>query len=294
MIQSTYDNISQQNSSQDQNQNHAKFSCLSFLNHEEYQSYYRPMARFCGSVHAAIMLNELVNRLLYHEKRKELISHEKFGGDWFYLTMEKCEERTCLTRREQDTGLKILKEKGLIECISFGLPAKRHFRIKMENVLAVMGLSKKESSLAENAKLDWRKTPNYDGGKRQTAPYIKEPKEEPLSRTTTTNTGCVDVDVHNSTKKEAAKALKSYLDNRIRDWGQEWQIPLEVYLALMNNYNDAYVLDQVSYMLNKQHIAIKDENCYAKKKKTERIGKPETYLRMACEKNYAMSTNYAK
>jgi hypothetical protein len=142
--------------------------CLSFLNHDSYQTYNRNIAKKLKSVTAAIMLSELVNRYEYHANRDELV--EKDDLNWFYFTAEKCEERTCLSRREQDTGIKILEAYDFIQKKSIGLPAKRHFRLREDKILEALSLSRKDSSLAENAKQHSTKTPNFS--------YIEEPKQD--------------------------------------------------------------------------------------------------------------------
>lgn len=149
-------------------------SVLSFLNQDSYQIYNRNIAKYCQSVNAAILLSDLINRLEYHSTRDELVCSEKYGNGWFYYTSEKCQERTILSRREQDSAIKILREKGLIQVQTFGLPARRHFQVNEEKILEIFGFSKKVYSLAENAKLDSTKAPNCVGGKRQTAPIYKE------------------------------------------------------------------------------------------------------------------------
>lgn len=162
-----------------------KISLLSLLNQDSYRTYTVPVARYLGSVHAAIMLSEIINRHEYHERRNELIECPKNGMNWFYYTQEMAEERTFLSRREQDSAIKTLIEKEMIEAVVFGLPAKRHFRLRIEKIEDAFGNSNKHSRMAENAKLDGAKTPNYDGGKRQTAPqgktgriHIEETEEE--------------------------------------------------------------------------------------------------------------------
>jgi hypothetical protein len=105
----------------------------------------------------------------------ELINNEKHGPGWFYYTVEKGEERTCLSSREQETALKILEEFNFIEKKCFGLPSKRHFKINELRILAAMGFSNNKSSYAENAELDLRKTQNFT--------YIEEPHKEPQVNT---------------------------------------------------------------------------------------------------------------
>lgn len=146
-------------------------SFLSFLNNESYQTYNRNIAKQLRSVNAAIMLSELIQRYQNHKKQKELINHETYGEAWFFYTHETGEERTCLSRFEQDNGIKKLEEAGYIQKITFGLPARRHFRILSKNIMESLLFSKKHSSLRESDKLDCEKVTNQIDENSQTHIY---------------------------------------------------------------------------------------------------------------------------
>lgn len=152
---------------------------LFFLYQEDYGIYSRSLAKYLKSLNASVILSELAQRRKYHSDRNEIISDERYGDDWFYMTHEKMEDRTALSRKEQDSALKILIENGLIEQKNFGVPAKRHFRLKVDKILEVYGLSKKHSSLTVSDKLDCPKGTNWNDRKGQTVHIDKEPKEEP-------------------------------------------------------------------------------------------------------------------
>ncbi len=152
---------------------------LFFLYQEDYGIYSRSLAKYLKSLNASVVLSELAQRRKYHADRNELISDERYGDEWFYMTHEKMEERTSLSRKEQDSSLKILIENGLIEQKNFGVPAKRHFRLKTDKILEIYGLSKKHSSLTKTDKLDCPKGANCNDRKGQTVHIDKEPKEEP-------------------------------------------------------------------------------------------------------------------
>ena len=80
-----------------------------------YHTYNLDLARSLGSLAASIVLCKLLQRHTYHQENNQLIKLRDKEGLWFYLTQEKCEEQTFLSRREQDTAIKILREKGLIK-----------------------------------------------------------------------------------------------------------------------------------------------------------------------------------
>lgn len=165
------------------------FPILDLLDSGSFRTYQIPVARYLGSVNAAIMLSELINRHKYHHSREELIHCPKNGGNWFYYTVEMGTERTFLSDREQATAIKTLIEKNIVEARVFGLPAKRHFRLKIDKIATAFGNSKSKSSYAENAELDTTKAQNHICGKRGTATqendmhiHIKENKEEHQER----------------------------------------------------------------------------------------------------------------
>lgn len=109
---------------------------LGLLNSGNYQIYNRKVAKALGSIGAAIMLAELVNRYQYHKERDELLTFDKHEGEWFYYTLEKCEERTVFTRSKQDSAIQILQKHNLVEKAQIGLPSKRNFRLNLDAITA--------------------------------------------------------------------------------------------------------------------------------------------------------------
>ena len=79
----------------------------------------RDFVRLGIGITGALFLSQCV----YWSKRT------KSDGGWFYKTAAEWEDKTGLTRREQETARKRLKELGLIEEKLVGLPAKLHYRI---------------------------------------------------------------------------------------------------------------------------------------------------------------------
>lgn len=125
---------------------------LFFLNEDNYGVYNRPLAKAIGLV-PAVVLSELIQKRRYHASKRELINDARHGDGWFYHTIEAMEERVGITRHEQESALKKLKDLGLIEAKVFGLPARRHFRLNDMKVLEVLGFSNNVYSLPENGNL---------------------------------------------------------------------------------------------------------------------------------------------
>jgi hypothetical protein len=119
----------------------------------------------------------------------------KARGGWFYKSQEDWEEETGLTRREQETARRKLKERGLLEEKLAGVPATLHFRVNVEALFgrlieAEQGQkpekSPVQSSLAETCKLESPKRVIQFGGNGQT---ISETTSETTPENTHTNSG---------------------------------------------------------------------------------------------------------
>lgn len=118
------------------------------------------LARRVGSIKAGLLLNQL---LYWANKGK--------GFD-FYKTIEEIEEETALSRHEQDTAIKQLKDLKVIKTVLRGSPPKRHFQI----------------DLPEISNLICHKPSNRFAGNQQFL-YIKE--QENTTETTTENNEAV-------------------------------------------------------------------------------------------------------
>lgn len=157
-------------------------SVLSLLNSDNYRTYNLHVARILGSLTAAIMLSELAQRCQYHKDRQELQTLKKHDGEWFYYTQELCEERTMLSREQQDSAIKCLEKLGWIKKVLAGVPPKRFFQLDELKILEALISSKNVSNLRETHKLNCGKSTNQSEGNPQ---YTKETKKEPLSKKTT-------------------------------------------------------------------------------------------------------------
>ena len=113
----------------------------------------------CG-INGALMLSQMV----YWSKRTK----DKNG--YFYKTQEEWELETGLTRREQETARKKLRELGFVSEHKHGVPCKVHFRVEHNSLyMALVRFSQNsQSSMAEYAKLECTDAPNSDVGIRQT------------------------------------------------------------------------------------------------------------------------------
>lgn len=114
-------------------------------------TYHPALKVLTGSVHSALYLSHL----LYWDKKG-------FKGEWTYKTIKEIERETGLTRSRQDTALRQCLEKGLLDYRRMGIPAKRHFKINMVRITAII------LSLQESGKLGKPKATNSTKQNRQT------------------------------------------------------------------------------------------------------------------------------
>lgn len=124
-------------------------------------AYHRVFVTLTGSVTAAVLLSQAV----YWSRRTGE------NGGWWWKTAADWTEETGLTRREQETARAILRELGFWQEEKRGIPARLWFFLDVPALETVLC----ETSMAESAKLAWRKPPNWHGGNRQ---YISENTSE--------------------------------------------------------------------------------------------------------------------
>jgi hypothetical protein len=92
------------------------------------------------------------NGMLIHLK------DEGKGNGWFYATADAIEKDTFYAEPVQTAAIKALKEEGLIDVVSCGLPCKRHFRLNIAKILKLKNLQrinqKNSASIQKMWKLD--------------------------------------------------------------------------------------------------------------------------------------------
>lgn len=76
----------------------------------------------------AVLLGELCSEHDYWEGRKSL------DDGWFYSTVDHVAETIGMNRRAQESCIRTLVERGLLECSVRGFPKVRHFRIRKDAV----------------------------------------------------------------------------------------------------------------------------------------------------------------
>ncbi len=87
-------------------------------------AFHRIFVTIGGSLAAGVMLSQA----WYWRQRT------KDPEGWFWKTQEEWEQETGLTRREQETARRQLVQRGLMEEVLRGVPARLHFRIDAQRI----------------------------------------------------------------------------------------------------------------------------------------------------------------
>jgi hypothetical protein len=112
---------------------------------------YRPaFAKIFGSINASLLLCYL---LYWHGMGSK--------GDLTYKTIKDMRSETELTRNQQDTAIKILRDAGVLSVFRMDTPAKRHFKLDLNKLHATF------SSLMETDKLNKAFSASSAAGNRQ-------------------------------------------------------------------------------------------------------------------------------
>jgi hypothetical protein len=107
-------------------------------------AYHRIFARVGGGATAGLMLSQA------------WYWSDKGDDGWFYKSQEEWEEETGLTRTEQETARRNLREKGLLEEKRAGMPARLYFRVATERLFSL---------IAENPQSSMQETRNQEAAK---------------------------------------------------------------------------------------------------------------------------------
>ena len=123
-------------------------------------AYHRIFAKMAGSVNAGVMLSQA----FYWSSRT------KDPNGWFYKTQAEWEEETCLSRREQESARRNLKDLGCWEEKLIGIPAQLYYRLNLSALESKLTYTAKINSLSmsESAILECTKAPNLECGFSQT------------------------------------------------------------------------------------------------------------------------------
>jgi len=183
-------------------------------------AYNRVFARIGGGAAAALMLSQA-----WYWTQTEIV--QKRGG-WFYKSAKQWEEETGLTRREQETARKKLKERGLIQETLKGIPATVNFRINQERLFELLAQVNTESRLDKPAESDQsvQSSMSECANNSTKAPNKEQQKSQTITENTTENTQeTTEQRIHlesrsiNNTKEPLSASPPASLSFQIQDSG---------------------------------------------------------------------------
>ncbi len=146
---------------------------LNVVNGNNYISLGREMMRVIG-IHESIFLYEIIDKYQF------FLSQGSLEDGWFYLKIETIEERTCLTRKQQDSCIENLIRHGLIEKKVMGCPPKRYFKFNQQKLLEMCGvqiIKENTTNLYQSDKLNCTNGTNRIVPIGQIPIYIRTPKK---------------------------------------------------------------------------------------------------------------------
>jgi len=159
---------------------------LFWLYSSNYRTYNIHVARRLKSIYAAILLSDLADRYKYHRDSKEYpLLIDENGFEWFYYTQDKAEERTMISRKNQDTCFEVLISLNLVKKEIRGLPGKRYFHLNIKEIMDFFQkidtpvCPKGQTSLSVPDKLGCPIGTNYDDQIGQSPHIYNDPNKEP-------------------------------------------------------------------------------------------------------------------
>lgn len=231
-------------------------SLLNTLASENYFIVNRDLVRNLG-LESAVMIGELASEYNYFQKHNELID------GWFYSTLENIEERTTLSKYNQNKIINKLKEKGILETKLKGVPARRYIKIN-------------EKELANYLKQDSKKIDNLDSknfnhlDSKKIDHVYKSNKEKNNNKNISSSSKEKVVDLLQSNGFIISPLQYETIDNWL-DYDYEL-IKYALLQSLNNNIRNINYIDKVLLNYSKKGIttkeqAIADDEAFKKKKK---------------------------
>ena len=137
---------------------HKNMNILSLLASDNYIVINRDLLKKYG-INVALMLCELASEYNYFDQSGKL------EDGMFYSTIDNINERTGLSKYQQSEALKVLDKIGIVKSVVKGIPAKRFFKIDVEELVKqIVNIS--PSSCKEIGKLDGEKVETKNNNKK--------------------------------------------------------------------------------------------------------------------------------
>lgn len=112
---------------------------LNILANDNYFIYNKDIAKSMG-IDVAIILALLCNKYNYYQKEDKLLI--KDNKEFFYCTRDTIYDETGIKDACQRNAMKILRENGILEVQSIGIPAKNYYHIDVEKLSESIEISR--------------------------------------------------------------------------------------------------------------------------------------------------------
>lgn len=193
-------------------------SVLDLLRADGFITVNKFIAKLLG-LHEAIVLSELIRWHSYYEDRDEL---DEDG--MFFVTVDKMEDNTTLTKHLQSKAIATLQQHGLLVSKQKGLPAKRYFKINIDAVRELVDGKKLKiftpDNRAENCSTKPEKPHGYQKLKKLTT---SEQNSRELDRQNLASNKSLDIshDKNDDDDRAASKIFESVKDQITKEKFEE-------------------------------------------------------------------------
>lgn len=225
---------------EEEKEGNKNMNILSLLASDNYIVINRDLLKKYG-INVALMLCELASEYNYFEQSGKL------EDGMFYSTIDNINERTGLSKYQQSEALKVLDKIGIVKSVVKGIPAKRYFKIDVEE-LAKQIVNISPSSCKEIGKLDSEKVETKNNN-RKLINNSNNLKDKESKKEDTNNTQIEHVEKTTCRKK---KKTISY-DEQIAEYtgNEELQDALKAFVQMRSFIKKPMTEYALKLMLNK-------------------------------------------
>lgn len=178
-------------------------------------------------IEAALLLGELLSEYAYYEDREELTE-----DGYFFSKSENIERNTTLSYYKQSEALKVLQSYGFIETELRGVPARKYFRLDLDNILkfTLSDFKNFENKDLKGHSFENSQNPDFENfensyknkyrDNKNNSICVSEVKKEPPKKEVKNMTPLKALEVYKeelSLSPEVVEALKEFIEMRRRN-----------------------------------------------------------------------------
>lgn len=211
------------------------------------------------------------------------------GKFWMYQTQQEIAASYPYWNRDQVQAI-------LVKLVKFGVLIKGNFnKMKLDKTQWYTFANQEMITMVRFRTMENAKSHHEECENAQAIPDTKPVAETDTTTPTPSKSAMAEFQAREVEEvKEKVKGLKNYFDQFSTIYGNKFKIPLGVLQKLADEYGILFLVDQVNAMVKQEQQAEKDESLPHKKTKTTRIEKPLSYIKLSCQKNWAMSEHENK